>query len=103
MTFLNVGKLIVLVIFWGEIAFLTMSLRTDAGNKRSMKKKKKKNTVPWWSQKQKKLLGTKGGSWRLKITIYEKKFSPGPGFEPESSALRAGDITTLREFFLLNY
>ena len=30
----------------------------------------------------------------VKLLIYEKKFSPGPGFEPRSPALRAVAITT---------
>ena len=51
------------------IAFFKFHWRTDDGserNRRKKKKKKKKNTVPWWFEKQKKIFGAKGGSWRSK-------------------------------------
>ena len=45
--------------------------RTDDGSERS---RKKKNTAPWWLEKQEKILGAKGGSWRSKrmeTTVYQ--------------------------------
>ena len=38
--------------------------RTDDGSERS--RKKKKNTAPRWFEKQEKILGVNGGSWRFK-------------------------------------
>jgi hypothetical protein len=46
--------------------------RTDDESERS----RKKTTVPWWFEKQKKILGAKGGSWRSKqmeTTVYQSK------------------------------
>ena len=49
--------------------------RTDDGSERSRKKKK---TAPRWFEKQKKILGDKGGSWRSKkmeTTVYQSTIS----------------------------
>ena len=49
--------------------------RTDDGSERS---RKKKNTAPRWFEKQEKILGAKGGSWRSKkmeTTVYQSNIS----------------------------
>ena len=48
---------------------------TDDGGERS---RKKKNTAPRWLEKQEKILGAKGGSWRSKkmvTTVYQSNIS----------------------------
>ena len=56
-----VEKPIGLVIFWEQIVSFIMPLKD-----RCERSRKKKNTAPWWFEKQKKILGAEGGSWRSK-------------------------------------
>ena len=57
-----VEKLIGLDLYWDDIVSLMALMRADDESERN---NKKNNATAWWFGKHKKILGAKGGSWRL--------------------------------------